>query len=89
MATDMITVMYIILGSVFGIALLAVVMVIAGKDILIAFQRRFSKRGCDVYVANLERTISHFFMTPKDGVFKINKVSYVTNPEKTKNLTEE
>lgn len=86
---SIILVMYVILGVVFGLTMFVIVMVVAGKDILMAFKRWIFKRGCDVYLANQTRTISHFYMVPKDGVFRIRDNPYITNPEKTMNLTDE
>ncbi len=85
---ELMGVIYLVFGSTMAFAVFMAVAIIAGKDILIAFQRKFSKVGCDVYVANNTRTISHFFMTPKEGVFRIKNNPYITNPEKTMNLTE-
>ena len=82
-------VMYLVLGLTFGLTFFVFIGVIAGKDILMAFQRWFNKKGCDVFVANTNRNISHYYMSPtKEGVFRIKKTLYITNPEKTMNLTE-
>ena len=86
---EIIGVIYLVLGLTFGLTFLIVLGMVAGRDILMAFQRRFQRKGCDVYVANTNRNISHYYLTPKEGVFKIKKLPYVTNPEKTMNLTEE
>ena len=86
---NLISVMWIILGSTMGLTFLIVLAIVAGRDIIMAFKRRLNPRGCDVYVANTNRNISHYYLTPKEGVFKINKLPYVTNPEKTMNYSEE
>ena len=86
---ELIVAIYFILFGVIGLTFLVLIGVIAGKDIYLAFRRWFSKKGCEVYLVNLTRTVSHYFMTPKDGVFRINNLPYVTNPEKAMNLTEE
>ncbi len=86
---DFVSIMYIVLGSTIGLTFFILLLVVAGKDILMAFQRRFNPRGCDVYVANTNRNISHYYLTPKEGVFKIKKLPYITNPDKTMNLTED
>ena len=63
---EIITTIYIILFSVMASTLVIIVMAIAGKDIYLAFKRWFLKTGCDVYLANQTRTISHYYMKPKD-----------------------
>lgn len=82
-------IIWIILGSTIGLSFFVILFVFAGKDILMALKRRFSPLGCDVYVANTNRNISHYYLTPKEGVFKIKKLPYITNPDKTMNLSEE
>ena len=89
MKMELVAIIYIIFFAVIGLTFMILIGVIAGKDIYLAFRRWFSKKGCDIYLVNLTRTVSHYFMTPKDGVFRINKLPYVTNPEKALNLTEE
>ena len=86
---EIITVIYIVFFSVIMFALMFAVLWVSGRDIYLAFKRRFLPRGCDVYIANQTRIISHYFLVPKEGVFRIKKLPYVTNPEKTMNLTEE
>lgn len=86
---EIITVIYIVFFSVIMFSLMFAVLWVSGRDIYLAFKRRFLPRGCDVYLVNQTRTISHYFMTPKEGVFRIKKLPYVTNPEKVMNLTEE
>ncbi len=86
---EFIGIVWIILGSTIGLTFFLMLFIIAGSDILMAFQRRFQRKGCDVYMANTNRNISHYYLTPKEGVFKIKKLPYITNPEKTMNLTEE
>ncbi len=82
-------VMYLVLGLTFGLTIFVFIGVIAGKDILMAFKRWFDKKGCDVYVANTNRNISHYYLRPKENQFKINKLPYITNPDKTMNYTDE
>ncbi len=82
-------VMYLVLGLTFGLTFFIIVGMIAGKDILMAFKRWFDKKGCDVYVANTNRNISHYYLRPKEDVFKIKKLPYITNPDKTMNYTDE
>lgn len=64
------------------------IMVIAGKDILMAFRRKMIPTGCDVFMANSNRNMSHYYMKPKEGKFVIDKLPYVTNPEKTMHFAE-
>ena len=85
---EIITIIYIVFFSMIFLALGIVILVIAGKDILYAFMRFINKKGCEVYVINSNRNISHFYKTPKDDMFKIKGDSYITNPSKTMNLTE-
>ena len=86
---ELIGIMYLVLGLTFGLTFFVFIGVIAGNDILMAFKRWFDKKGCDVYVANTNRNISHYYMRPKEGVFKIRKLPYITNPDKTMNYTDE
>ena len=85
---EIMNVIYITLFSVLGFSILLIIGVVAGRDIILAFQRKFSQKGCEVYVAEPTRNITHYFLTPKDGVFKIENLPYVTNPEKTMNLAQ-
>lgn len=80
---------YMILGGVMLFSLFLVLLIIAGKDILFSFYRRFSQRGADVFIINPSRNMSQYFKTPKDGVFKIDGKMYVTNPHKLENLSPE
>ncbi len=86
---ELMGIMYLVLGLTFGLTLFVFIGVIAGKDILMAFKRWFDKKGCDVYVANTNRNISHYYLRAKENTFRINKLPYITNPDKTMNLTEE
>lgn len=86
---DIVQAMYVIVGIMFCFTIGIFVLVVAGKDILLAFKRWFFRTGCYVYIATPTRTISEYFKVPKDGVFRIKKSPYVTNPEKTMNLTQE
>lgn len=85
---DLITVMYLVVGVVIAFTVVLLLVMIAGKDIVMAFKRRFSPRGCDVFIANTNRNLSHYYLTPKDNTFRIDNLPYITNPEKTMNLTE-
>jgi hypothetical protein len=85
---DMMIFVLIFCASLFIIVLLGIVMVISGKDIFFAFKRVFSKNGSDVFIANTNRVITHFFKVPKDDAFIINGQKYITNPDKCMNLNE-
>lgn len=82
-------IIYMILGGVMCFSLFLVLIIIAGKDILFSFYRKFSQRGADVFIINPSRNMSQYFKTPKDGVFKIDGKMYVTNPHKLENLSPE
>ncbi len=86
---ELMGIMYLVLGLTFGLTIFVFIGIIAGKDILMAFKRWFDKKGCDVYVANTNRNISHYYLRAKENTFKIGKLPYITNPDKTMNLTEE
>ncbi len=86
---ELMGIMYLVLGLTFGLTIFVFIGVIAGKDILMAFKRWFNKKGCDVYIANTNRNIAHYYLTPKENVFKIKKLPYITNPDKTMNYTDE
>lgn len=80
---------YSILGGIMCLSLVVVVLVIAGKEILFAFQRRFSKKGVDVYITDRNRDMQQHFKAPKEGTFKIDGNIYLTNPYKISNLSED
>jgi len=79
---------YLVMGISMFMGIVFVVAWVAGKDILMAFYRRFRTKGCDVFIANSNRNISHYYKVPKDNKFKIGGLPYVTNPEKTMNLSD-
>ncbi len=80
--------MYIILAGfmcfVFGVAIL----IIAGKDIYLAFARKFLYKWNEVYIVNANRQIAHHYLKPDNGKFKVNNSLYFCNPDKLLNLTE-
>jgi len=86
---DFVTVAYLIVLGMFGFTFLFVLFFIAGKDIILAFRRRFQPKGCDIFIANTNRNISHYYRVPKNNAFQVGKVTYFTNPEKTLNLSDE
>ena len=48
----------------------------------------FSKKGCYVFIANANRNLNIHFKTPKDNIFRIGGLPYVTNPDKVESLNE-
>jgi hypothetical protein len=81
-------VMGIVAVVMIGFTLIVFVGAIAGKDILMAFRRKFNPRGCEVHIVNTNRNISTHYKTPKDNMFRINDLPYVVNPDKAMGLTE-
>jgi hypothetical protein len=63
--------------------------IIAGKDIWFAIKERIFPKGCHVYVVNLNRHLSHYYIQEKEGVFNINGFKYVLNPYKLLGLSKE
>jgi uncharacterized membrane protein len=80
---------YLIMGMTMFVTLLIVVLIIAGRDMKLAFKRRFMPRGADILLVNLNRNVSHLYLVPKDGMFRIKGLPYVANPQKVLNVTEE
>lgn len=89
MALEMYQISMIITSITMVIALGGFVLYIAGKDIILALKRRFNRYGADVYVATDTRHIAHYYLTPKEGVFRIKGLPYVTNPDKILNMSDE
>lgn len=79
---------YIVAGVIICFTMVCLIIIIAGKDILYAFKRRFMFRGADVFIANSERNISHYYMVPKENKFMIRDFLYITNPKKTMNYND-
>ena len=79
---DTLTLIYLIMGGMMMFALVVFILVIAGKDILFAFFRRFTKKYADVFVINPNRQVMHYYKKAKEGVFTIDKKMYITNPDK-------
>jgi hypothetical protein len=86
---DFVGAMYATLGITMLFSIFGIVGFIAGKDIIFAFKRRFMPKGCTVYIVNTNRNISEYYLVPKKGVFTIDKLPYVTNPDKVLNLSNE
>lgn len=86
MDTQQVLMMIVVYNSFF--VLLAGIMFIARKEIFFRFVRLFSKKGCYVFVANSNRNITKHFKTPKNNMFKIDKKTYITNPDKVESLDE-
>lgn len=85
---DIVGIIYTIFGVTFLIAIFIMLGFVAGKDILMAFKRKFDPYGCDVWIANSNKNMSHYYLRPKDGKFKIQNLPYITNPEKTMNYAD-
>lgn len=84
----LILILNIVIFSILGFGFFTFISIISGKSILMDFKRLIVKNGCDVYVASGNRNLNHYFMKPKDDVFRIDDKIYITNPEKTMNLSE-
>ena len=78
---ETIVLLYSILGIFSVLVMGAVILIIAGRDMFYAFYRRIVPKGNDVFVANPNRQISHYYKKSKDGLFKIYVSMYLTNPE--------
>ena len=81
--------MYLILGGMTIFSLFAVLAVVAGRDILFAFYRRFNYKGNDVFIVTSNRQVEHHYLKPNDGLFKIKESVYLTNPSKLQSLDDE
>lgn len=86
---EMILQLYLILGIFTTFILVLVVLIIAGRDIFFAFFRRFTTKWNDVFIVNPNRQISHYYKKSEDGVFKVDKKMYITNPEKLLGLSDD
>lgn len=82
-------IVYIALAIFMFFALLIVVLIVAGKEIYIAFYRRVFPKGCEVWIANHNRQFGRYYRVPKDGNFKIAGKTYITNPDKVMLLSDE
>ena len=80
---DAITQVYITFAIFVFFAFLVALYVIAGKDIRFAFMRRFRSKGADIFMLNPNRHVDRYYKIPdKEGNFKINGKTYITNPDK-------
>jgi len=86
---DLMSIMMIYVFVMMVFVVFVFMSIIAGKDIIMAIKRFFLRKGCDVYIANPNRNIDKHYIVPKRGNFYINKILYVTNPNKLENLKEE
>jgi len=82
-------IVYIVFFAMTFLVGVIVIGIIAGKDIWMSFKRRLQPNGCDVFIANTNRAISHHYIKPKNNSFKIDDLLYITNPMKTMNFSEE
>ena len=86
MAIGVMTIIYIVFFVLMAMTGVGFIFIIAGKDIMFAFQRFFNKRGCFVFIINSARFASLSFLTPKENSFRINSNIYATNPKKCLNI---
>ena len=82
MAIGVMTIVYIVFVVLMAMTGVVFILMIAGKDIMFAFQRFFNKKGCFVFIINSARFASLSFLTPKENSFRINSNIYATNPKK-------
>ena len=87
MAMDINT-MYIFFGLYIIVMFLGAIVLFCWTDVLLALKRKLKPRGCDVYITNPSRQMSHHYQVPKDGTFKVNNHTYIVNPKKIINLDE-
>jgi len=85
---DLMTTIYIIIGFTIFLCIFIFIFAISGKDILFAIMRWIDRKGCDIFIFNHNRHVSHHYRRPKNGIFRIGNNPYITNPDKTENLTE-
>jgi len=81
-------IVFTVWGVLFIFLIMAIILIIAGKDIIMALKRFVVKQGSDVFILNSTRNMDHFYKVPKDHKFYIKDTLYVTNPEKVLNLCE-
>ena len=86
MAMGVMTIIYIIFFVIMAMTGVIFVLMIAGKDMMFAFQRFFNKKGCFVFIVNSARFATLSFLTPKENSFRINNNIYATNPKKCLNI---
>jgi hypothetical protein len=86
---EAITQLYITLIGFVFFCLLLTLYVIAGKDIIFSFRRRFQPNGADIFILNANRHVDRYYKKPnKDGNFTIGDKTYITNPEKVGSLSD-
>jgi len=86
---NVITVVWIICGVLIMFSMGLFVLIISGRDIMLAMMRFFNKKGVDVFMASSSRNLTQYYKTPKENKLKINNLTYICNPEKTENLQHE
>ena len=79
---------YLILGVFSIFTMCIVVLVIAGRDMVYAFFRRFTIKWNDVFIVNPNKQISHYYKKSTDGVFNIDNKMYITNPDKLLSMSD-
>jgi len=85
---DAVTQLYITMAGFTFFALMVGLYVMAGKDIIFAFKRRFQYKGADIFMTNFNRQWDRYYKVPdkESGNFKIDGQTYITNPEKVGSL---
>ena len=81
-------ILYLSIAGFMIFSLVMVVIVIAGKSIFFEFYRRLRPKGVDVYIVNSNRQVSHHYKVPKEGQIRVNKLLYITNPDKLMSLSD-
>ncbi len=85
---DDIQMAYLILGIFSCFTLGIVVLVIAGREMVYAFFRRFTVKWNDVFIVNPNKQVSHYYKKSVDGVFHIDGKMYITNPDKLLSMSD-
>lgn len=80
--------MYMFFGMYMLVTLMGAIILFCFSDVILALKRKFIPKGCDVYIINPSRQMTHIYQVPKDGTFKIQNKTYIVNPNKIINLDE-
>lgn len=85
---DAVTQLYITMAGFVFFALMVGLYVIAGKDIIFSFKRRFQYKGADIFITNFNRQWDRYYKVPdkESGNLKIEGQTYITNPDKVGSL---
>lgn len=81
---------YLILGCTMLVALLIVILKIAGKEMYFAFRRFLQARGSDVFIVDPSNNhVNQYYRIAKEEHFIIENEIYLTNPYKLQGLNQE